>query len=136
PLAWFPVMWLSVTMLLFQNANALYFCYPHRDKQLNMHTVFWVLFGLMAAYVIISPLFRPKPSADESPIADVPVSWPRWVGAAGACFAGIVLAAGFVNGEETMRSANTRWPIWSWPEGPFPGKAAAPNPADAPAPTK
>jgi len=124
PLAWFPVMWLTLTMLLFQNVNALYFWYPHREKQLNMHSVFWVLIGLMATYVIVSPLFRPKPSADDSQTADVPVPWPRWVAIAAACLVGIVLAASFVNGEETMGSANTRWPVWSWSEGPFPGKAA------------
>ncbi len=128
PLAWLPVIWLSLTMLLFQNANALYFWYPHREKQLNMHTVFWVLFGLMAAYAVTSPLLRPKPSAADSQAADVPVPWPQWVAIAAACFVGIVLAAGFVNGEETMRSANTRWPVWSWSEGPFPGKAAEVQP--------
>lgn len=126
PLAWFPVLWLSLTMLLFQNTNALYFWYPHREKQFNMHTVFWVLFGLMASYVIVSALLRSRPSAEESQSADVPVPWARWLGLAAACFAGIVLAAGLVNGEQTMRSANTRWPVWSWPEGPFPGKAAKP----------
>jgi len=123
PLAWFPVMWLALTMLLFQNVNALYFWYLHREKQVNMHSVFWALFGLMAAYVVVSSLLRPKPSADESQSADVSVPWPQWLGIAAACFAGIVLVAGFVNGEETMRSANTRWPVWNWSEGPFPGKS-------------
>jgi hypothetical protein len=35
----------------------------------------------------------------------------------------IVLVAGFVNGEQTMRAANTRWPRWTWNDGPFPGRA-------------
>ncbi len=123
-LAWFPVMWLSLTMLLFQNLNALYFFYPHRDKQLNMHNVFWVIFSLMAFYVVATAVARPKPSADpatDSP--DVPVPWVRWVAATAIAFVAIVFAAGFINGEETMRSANTRWPLWSWNQGPFPGNA-------------
>jgi hypothetical protein len=31
-----------------------------------------------------------------------------------------IFAAGFVNGDKTMQSANTRWPRWVWTEGPFP----------------
>src|SRR5262249_54854591 len=38
-----PVLWLSGTMVLFQNLNALYFFYPVRPKTINMHNVFWVL---------------------------------------------------------------------------------------------
>lgn len=133
PLAWFPVLWLSLTMLLFQNLNALYFWYPHREKQFNMHTVFWVLLGLLAAYVVASPWFRPRPSAEESQSADVPVPWPRWIALSAAYLVGIVLVAGFVNGEATMRSANTRWPQWSWSEGPFPGKTPAQEEQAAPA---
>jgi hypothetical protein len=83
-----------------------------------------MLFGGMVVYVVLSPLFRPQASADEPQTADVPVPWAKWLGLAVACFAGIVLVAGLVNGEHTMRSANTRWPVWSWSEGPFPGKSA------------
>jgi hypothetical protein len=133
PLAWFPVIWLALTMVLFQNVNALYFWYPQREKQLNMHTAFWVLLGLMAAYVVVSPWFRPQPSAIETQAGDAHVPWPKWLGMTAACFVAIVLGAALINGEETMRSANTRWPVWSWAEGPYPGNAADRGPAPVPA---
>ena len=53
-----PVLWLSLTMLLFQNLTAMYFFYPHRDRYINMHHVFWVMMILMLAYVAIA---RPRP---------------------------------------------------------------------------
>ena len=56
--AMFPVLWLSGTMLLFQNLNALYFYYPTVPRQINMHNVFWVMFGLMALYAAVA---RPRP---------------------------------------------------------------------------
>ena len=49
-----PVLWLSLTMLLFQNLTAMYFYYPHRDRYINMHHVFWVMMILMLAYVAIA----------------------------------------------------------------------------------
>ena len=70
-----PVLWLSLTMLLFQNLNALYFFYPHRDNQINMHHVFWVMFGLMVAYAAIA---RPRP-VEESAVVD-PEPRFRWEG--------------------------------------------------------
>jgi hypothetical protein len=124
-LAWFPVLWLSLTMLLFQNVSALYFYYPHVDGRINMHNVFWVLFVVMALYVVMTSVVRPKAMADPSPPADdeFPVPWVRWIATSAVAFAAIVFLAGFVNGEATMRSANTRWPIWAWTQGPFPGNA-------------
>jgi hypothetical protein len=122
-LAWFPVLWLSLTMLLFQNLSALYFFYPRVDKQVNMHNVFWVLFAGMVVYVAATSFIRPKPIIDLPPPADEPpVPWLRWIATSSIAFAAIVFLAGFVNGEATMRSANTRWPIWAWTQGPFPGK--------------
>jgi hypothetical protein len=52
------------------------------------------------------------------------VPWLRWIAATAVALALIVVVAGFVNGEQTMRSANTRWPRWTWADGPFPGNAA------------
>ncbi len=126
-MAWFPVLWLSLTMLLFQNLSALYFFYPRVEKQLNMHSVFWVLFGGMVLYVIATSLIRPKPVVDlPLPAEDPPIPWLRWIASTAFAFAAIVFLAGFINGAETMRSANTRWPVWVWTEGPFPGKAIEP----------
>ena len=123
-LAALPVLWLSLVMLLFQNLNALYFYYPHRDKQFNMHNVFWVLLGLMALYVIGSSFLRLRPAAaTEASEAEPPVPWLRWLASTAVALAAIIVVAGFVNGEHTMKSANTRWPLWSWSDGPFPREA-------------
>jgi hypothetical protein len=121
-LAWFPVLWLSLTMLLFQNINALYFWYPVDMKRFNMHGLFWGMFAAMVLYVIISPLFKPRP-AEELPETQAEPAFPYVPLAAGTvvALALFIFAAGFINGEQTMRSANTRWPRWAWTEGPFPG---------------
>ncbi|REK19419.1 MAG: hypothetical protein DWQ37_01065 [Planctomycetota bacterium] len=121
PLAWFPVIWLSLTMVLFQNINALYFWYPTDWQRFNMHGLFWGMWGTMLAYVIVSPLFKPQP-APEPTEDDPEPSFPyaRWVAGTLVALALIIFAAGFVNGEKTMQSANTRWPLWNWRDGPFP----------------
>jgi hypothetical protein len=119
-LASLPVLWLSGTMLLFQNLNALYFFYPHRDNYINMHNVFWSIFVLMMLY---AGLARPGPVADSED-ADTrrKAGWFSLASlvAAAAVLAGIIWAAGYVNGEKTMATANTRWPVWSWQQGAFP----------------
>ena len=53
-----PVLWLSGTMLLYQNLNALYFFYPAQPRYINMHHVFWAMFVLMALYSLFA---RPRP---------------------------------------------------------------------------
>ncbi|HOJ32872.1 MAG TPA: hypothetical protein PKY35_02415 [Candidatus Hydrogenedentes bacterium] len=122
--AWFPVMCLSVTMLLYQNINALYFLYPRTPKQINMHFVFWLLFMLMTVYVI-RQIWQggPQPATDAN---FQPESFPfkRWALVGIASYLIVVVLAGFINGEQTMKSACTRWPEWSWREGPFPGREA------------
>ena len=123
-LAMLPVLWLSLTLLLFQNLNALYFFYPHHDNQFNMHHVFWVMFGLMVAYAAIA---RPRP-VDESVAVDPEprFRWEAWIAGAAICLGLVIFAAGYVNGPRTMTSANTRWPHWVWTQGPFPRDAAKP----------
>jgi len=115
-LAAFPVMALSLLLLLFQNLNALYFFYPRREGTINMHFVFWVLYGLMVLYVLL-PHKRELTDPDET-AARVP--WVRWIAGAVAAYLLIIVLAGFVNGEKTMASANTRFPLWSWRDGPPP----------------
>ena len=121
-----PVLWLCATMTLFQNLNALYFFYPRQEKQFNMHTLFWVLWAGMLLYALVA---RPQPTKQPLPADDAPEPRFHWLGwlAGGFLVLGLVIAAaGFVNGERTMTSANTRWPVWVWTEGPFPREEAKP----------
>ena len=127
-LAMLPVLWLSGTMLLFQNVNALYFYDPRVPDRINMHNVFWVLFGLMALYAAVA---RPRPATVPSGAGmdaegERRFPWAGWVAGTIVALAMIVFLAGYVNGERTMASANTRWPLWQWRDGPFPGRAAKP----------
>jgi hypothetical protein len=120
-----PVLWLSGTMLLFQNTNALYFFTPPRPDSINMHNVFWVIFGLMVCYAAVA---RPRPAMDADPASadDPKFPWLAWVLGSLSAFALIILLAGWINGEATMKSAQTRWPVWSSRDGPFPGRPEGP----------
>jgi hypothetical protein len=121
-----PVLWLSATMLLFQNLTARFFFYPARPKYINMHYTFWVMFILMVLYTIIA---RPRPvetAQGASLEPEPPLPWVRWVAGTVAALAVVVLLTGYVNNDKTMASANTRWPIWVWTQGPFPGQPARP----------
>jgi hypothetical protein len=118
-----PVMWLSGTMLLFQNLTALYFFYPARAHYINMHHVFWAIFALMCVYAVC---VRPRPVLGPDTAHDEPetrFAWAGWLAGALAAVALFVFLAGYINNDKTMATANTRWPIWSWTEGPFPGRA-------------
>ncbi len=115
-----PVFWLSLTMLLLQNMNALYFFYPTKTKTINMHNVFWVFFALMVVHAV---LYRIRPViADDARRDDWP-PWGRWLIVSFATLTLVVGLSGLINGPKTMATANTRWPIWNWREGPFPGTA-------------
>jgi hypothetical protein len=109
----FPILLFSGVMLLIQNLNALYFFYPRRKGSINMHFVFWVIYGLMVLYVVFG---KRRPVADPDEVAER-VPWGRWIAGTVAVYVLIIVAAGLVNGEETMASANTRFPIWSWRDG-------------------
>jgi hypothetical protein len=114
-----PAVWLSAVMLLFQQLTALAFWRPAPPGYLNTHWLFWLLFLALPVYLLLArPGTRPDSAEDEP--------WPRLgrlAGVTAAVLAVIVLAAGMTNGPRTMRAANTRWPVWAWTDGPFPGKA-------------
>lgn len=113
-----PALVLCFLMILFQDFHALYFYYPPMENAVNMHTVMWWMWAAMvlyACYTLYAPL-APHTAPDETTES---LAWRRWVPAAAAAFAFAVFLAGFTNGEKTMQSANTRFPIWSWTEGPF-----------------
>lgn len=115
-----PVMALCLFLLIIQNLNALRFWYPPRENFINMHNVIVGMYVLMLVYVVWNA-FRhaPAPVADDTATELVP--WARWALTAAGVFVLILLSAAIVNGEETMASANTRWPLWNWRDGPFPG---------------
>ncbi len=109
-----PVLWLSGTMLLYQNLNARYLLYHARPKYINMHHVFWIMFALMALYAIFA---RPRPAdvpASSLPDIDDRFPWIQWMVGAAATLAIVIFLAGKVNDDTTMTSATTRWPAWSW----------------------
>jgi uncharacterized membrane protein len=100
-------------MLLIQNLNALYPLYPRQAGSINMHFVFWVMLALMALYAAFG---KREPIADAAAPESPP--WRRWLAASAATFAFIILLASFINGEKTMTTAETRFPLWSWRSGP------------------
>lgn len=116
-----PVLWLSFVMLLFQNFRALYFFTPAKESYINMHGVFWLLFLAMAAYVAYREYQEGHTDECDSDEESDHVPWKPWGAIALAGFVIVVLGAGLVNGPTTMKNACTRWPIWEWNQGPFPG---------------
>jgi hypothetical protein len=122
--AMLPVLWLSGTMLLYQNINALFLLYPARPMYINMHYVFWGMFALMAVYALVA---RPRPVElvpDDRLVSEPRFPWERWLAGAAAALFVLIFLAGIINNDKTMATASTRWPVWSWSEGPFPGRAA------------
>ncbi len=108
-----PVLWLSGVMVLVQNLNALYFFYPRQEGSINMHFVFWIMLALMLLYAAV---WKPRDVTDSDDAAEH-INWGKWAAGALGAFVLIIVLAVFVNGEETMASANMRWPQWSWREG-------------------
>jgi hypothetical protein len=113
-----PVLWLGLTMVVIQALHALDFVAPPRENHFNTHWISWAFLVLMGVYAAAA---RPgRRSAEEE--APAPFPWRRWVGGVAIAWVAIILLSFVVNGDETMRSATTRWPVWSWREGPFPGR--------------
>jgi hypothetical protein len=119
-----PVLWLSLTMLLYQNVHALYFFYPGRPHLINMHHVFWGLFGLMALYAAFARFSAEEAVEADGNAPEAPVPWVAWLGGSLVTLGVVIAIAGLVNGPKTMATANTRWPVWTWSQGPFPGRDA------------
>ena len=115
--AWIPALGLSLIMLVFQCLNALYFQYPDKPDFLDMHTVLWVMLALMALYIALRTQHEPLDVDDEDEWGSAALGW-----GAGllALLVITVIAAGSVNGEKTMRSAEMKWPQWSFRDGPPP----------------
>jgi hypothetical protein len=112
---WFPVVFLSFTMLLYQNFMAHTFWTPLRLKYVDMHFVLMILFASLCIYAAV---VKPTPIANSA--KPMPLRW--IVVGTGISFALIIALASRTNGDLTMKSANTRWPQWTWSSGPFPGR--------------
>jgi hypothetical protein len=113
-----PVLWLSLVMILFQNLRALYFFTPSRPGYVNMHSVFWLLFLAMVAYVAWREYQEGHTDECDSDEESDHVPWKAWGATALVGFVLVVLGAGLVNGPTTMKNACTRWPIWEWNQKP------------------
>jgi hypothetical protein len=119
-----PALWLSGTMLLFQNLTAHFFFYPARPGYINMHYTFWVMFILMVLYAIFARPRAVEIAERAGPETERPFPWVPCILGTIAALAIAVFLTGYINNERTMGTANTRWPIWEWKSGPFPGGAA------------
>ena len=125
--AMLPVLWLSGTMVLYQNLNALYFFYP-ATSEVHQHASCFL--GHVCADGRFTLSSRAREPVEGSP-GELELDEPRFrVGAMdgrrGRGPGVVIFLAGYVNNDKTMATANTRWPVWSWSEGPFPGRAARP----------
>ena len=124
---WLPVIALSGVMLLFQNVFAMYFITPRQPGQVDTQTFYWVLFLFMVTYVIVQSLQSGPEDSSEG--IDDATEFNTWMVPI-LCVASFLLCVAVtskVNGEQTMKTAETRWPHWSWRDGPFPGTQTRPT---------
>ncbi len=120
-MAWYPVMALTVIMLVFQNFFARYFFTPAQPNFVDMHNFYWFALVVMAAYVGWREYRGGHTGDGEHEEAPEPVGW---IPICAVMLVGLLVClagAAVVNGEHTMKNAETRWPIWSFRDGPFPG---------------
>lgn len=113
----YPLLLLCFVMLIIQETKALYFWYPSKDG-IDMQNVYYLIVALMLAYVLFYRQEERVLPDDET--GRVP--WRTWIAVAAAGFCLTLLASGVINGEKTMSSACTRFPLWSWRDGPPPGR--------------
>ncbi|GMW01778.1 MAG: hypothetical protein AMXMBFR84_29150 [Candidatus Hydrogenedentota bacterium] len=119
--AWFPVLALLLVMTLFQNIFALYYFYPGKPSFFDTNHLYWVIFLAMAGYVTWREMNEGH-SDDGDPADTVePTAWLPILGIAAAGLVIAILGCALANGSDTMKNAETRWPLWSWRDGPFPG---------------
>ena len=116
----FPVLWLSLLMVLFQNFRALYFFAPGKEGHWSTHGFYWILLLAMVGYVIVREAMEGHSDECDSEEETDKVPWIPWSATLVGGFLVILGLASMINGDSTMRFACTRWPVWSWRDGPFP----------------
>ena len=84
-----------------------------------MHYVLWIYFAVIVGYAIYMTIHNKEIVTGDDAATEI-VPWKRGFAAAATAFALILILSAFVNDEDTMGSANTRWPAWTWRDGPFP----------------
>ena len=120
-----PAFWLSGTMLFYQNINALYFLYPVENKLHQHASRFLGHVHFDGRFCSDCPTAARRNACRGIGLKSEP-RFPlvRWLAGTAAALVAVIFLAGYVNNDKTMATANTRWPVWSWSEGPFPGAAA------------
>lgn len=113
---WLPVVALSTVMVLIQQVNALHPWYPPYQG-LNMHNVLLALYLVTLLFVAFYGLHG---SSDQKS-NPAQLNYLAYAALGLASFAVCIIGSFAVNGEKTMQSANTRWPVWAWTDGPYPG---------------
>ncbi|MBI2422676.1 MAG: hypothetical protein HYV27_07590 [Candidatus Hydrogenedentes bacterium] len=113
-LGWQPVMGLTLLMILFHNIHSLFFYQPRVEHSFKTPVIFWLFFILMGVYAAWRREHEAIDTDDED--AWLPMV-ARWAGALVIVFTATLVLAGAINGEETMKSAEMRWPTWSFRDG-------------------
>jgi hypothetical protein len=115
-----PIFYFTFLMVMYQKFHSHYFWYPRAKWVPNMHDAYWAMFALM----VVTAFFCRKPYARKTDEEMVKLPWVRLAVGTAMIYILVLAAAGlWVNKDgKTMGAANTRFPVWSWSEGPFPGR--------------
>lgn len=129
-LSWFPVLALGGLLSFLDLFQQLYFFDPKMpgidlaNKTIDMRTVSMGIYALMILYVLIREFTFPHTPLVQTDEKMQKIPCIRWGLSCLLLYLCIVFAAyHWINGPVTMRSAATRWPLWSWKQGEFTGNA-------------
>lgn len=134
----FPILAFNLLMLTFLSLDVFYL-HELRQPQansVNMHTVFWTMYGLLAVFALLFETVWPRRDVVEVDEVTERIPWRRWLGATAGTFVTIVACASLTNGPLTMTNAQMRWPVWSSRDGSPPGRTPAEKPAASDVPSE
>ncbi len=117
--SWYPVMMFNLLMLTFLCLDVFYVneLRSPRDNSINIHTVFWGMLASMALFALAFETIWPRREVVDADEATERIPGIRWGLATALTFAAIIGCASFTNGDITMKTAEMRWPLWSWRDG-------------------
>jgi len=113
----FPSLALMGLMLLVDNIKSLFPFTPAGQGSFRVEATFWFFYLLM---IFIAVRLKPGLQTVQISTWNKEIHWKKVMLWALGVYIFMIIAAGFINGPKTMTSANTRWPIWSWHDGPAP----------------